>query len=39
MKLIRTFSLTKSQAYDRLKRFYVIDKHRTAKEGRVSRDA
>ena len=39
MKVLRTFVLTKSQTYDRLKHFYLIDKRRTAKEGRISRDA
>ncbi len=39
MKLVRTFSLSNNQAYDNLKRFYVTDKRRTAKEGRASRDA
>ena len=39
MKVVRTFTHSRLATYDRLKRFYTIDKSRTAKEGRASRDA
>ena len=39
MKVISTFTLTRQQTFERLKRFYQIDKSRTVKEGRQSRDA
>ncbi len=39
MKVLSTFTLTRQQTFNKLKRFYEIDKSRTSREGRQSRDA
>jgi hypothetical protein len=39
MKILNTFTLSREKAAERVKRFYDIDKRRTLREGRTSRDA
>jgi hypothetical protein len=39
MKVLSTFTLSRQQTFDKVKRFYEIDKSRTSREGRQTRDA